>query len=31
MPEIGATMREARMRAKIDVSEVEAETKIRAK
>lgn len=31
MPEIGATLREARMRAKIDVSEVEAETKIRAK
>src|SRR2546430_725270 len=31
MPEIGDTLREARMRAKIDVSEVEAETKIRAK
>jgi cytoskeletal protein RodZ len=31
MPEIGATLREARMRAKIDVSEVEAATKIRAK
>jgi cytoskeleton protein RodZ len=31
MPEIGATLREARMRARIDVSEVEAETKIRAK
>jgi cytoskeletal protein RodZ len=31
MPEIGETLREARMRAKIDVSEVEAETKIRAK
>jgi hypothetical protein len=31
MPEIGETLREARMRAKIDVSEVEAKTKIRAK
>jgi cytoskeleton protein RodZ len=31
MPEIGETLREARMRAKIDVSEVEATTKIRAK
>ena len=31
MPEIGQTLREARMRAKIDISEVEAETKIRAK
>ncbi|MDX6689688.1 MAG: cytoskeleton protein RodZ [Solirubrobacteraceae bacterium] len=31
MPEIGATLREARMRARIDVSEVEADTKIRAK
>jgi cytoskeleton protein RodZ len=31
MPEIGDTLREARMRAKIDISEVEAETKIRAK
>src|SRR3712207_5764197 len=31
MPEIGETLREARMRAKIDVSEVEAQTKIRAK
>src|SRR5271163_3104157 len=31
MPEIGATLREARMRARIDVSEIEAETKIRAK
>jgi len=31
MPEIGETLREARMRAKIDVSEVEAATKIRAK
>src|SRR5438477_12316740 len=31
MPEIGESLREARMRAKIDVSEVEATTKIRAK
>ncbi len=31
MPDIGASLREARMRAKIDVSEVEAATKIRAK
>jgi Helix-turn-helix domain len=31
MPEIGDTLREARMRARIDVSEVEAQTKIRAK
>jgi helix-turn-helix protein len=31
MAEIGATLREARMRARIDVSEVEASTKIRAK
>ena len=31
MPEIGETLREARMRAKIDVSDVEAATKIRAK
>src|SRR5271169_439320 len=31
MPEIGATLREARMRERIDVSEVEATTKIRAK
>jgi cytoskeleton protein RodZ len=31
MPEIGETLREARMRAKIDDSEVEAATKIRAK
>jgi cytoskeleton protein RodZ len=31
MPDIGATLREARMRARIDVSDVEAETKIRAK
>ena len=31
MPEIGATLREARMRARIDISEIESETKIRAK
>ncbi|HVL31305.1 MAG TPA: helix-turn-helix domain-containing protein [Solirubrobacteraceae bacterium] len=31
MPDIGSTLRDARMRARIDVSEVEAETKIRAK
>ena len=31
MAEIGATLREARMRARIDISEVEAGTKIRAK
>jgi hypothetical protein len=31
MPDIGATLREARMRARTDISEVEAETKIRAK
>jgi cytoskeleton protein RodZ len=31
MAEIGATLREARMRARIDVSEIEASTKIRAK
>src|SRR2546423_15636180 len=31
MPEIGPTLREARMRARIDVSEIEAQTKIRAK
>src|SRR5256885_5823820 len=31
MPEIGQTLREARMRARIDISELEAETKIRAK
>jgi cytoskeleton protein RodZ len=31
VPEIGATLREARMRAHIDVSEIEAQTKIRAK
>ncbi|HEX4108291.1 MAG TPA: helix-turn-helix transcriptional regulator [Solirubrobacteraceae bacterium] len=31
MAEIGAMLREARMRARIDVSEIEAQTKIRAK
>ena len=31
MPEIGAMLREARMRSHIDISEIEAETKIRAK
>src|SRR4051794_33063389 len=31
MPDIGATLREARMRARIDISELESETKIRAK
>src|SRR5881392_3634341 len=31
MPDIGTTLREARMRARIDVSEIEAQTKIRAK
>jgi cytoskeleton protein RodZ len=31
MPEIGATLREARMRQRIDISEVEVATKIRAK
>jgi hypothetical protein len=31
MPEIGATLREARMRERLDVSEIEAQTKIRAK
>lgn len=31
MPEIGETLREARMRARIDVSEIESRTKIRAK
>jgi cytoskeleton protein RodZ len=31
MPDIGATLRDARMRARIDVSEIETETKIRAK
>src|ERR1700756_2783622 len=31
MPEIGQTLRQARMHARIDVSEIEAQTKIRAK
>src|SRR6478672_4375946 len=31
MPDIGATLREARMRQRIDISEIEAQTKIRAK
>src|ERR687884_1300928 len=31
MPEIGTTLREARTRQRIDISEFEAETKIRAK
>src|SRR5215210_4816742 len=31
MPDIGATLREGRTRARIDISEVEAATKIRAK
>src|SRR5260370_30787221 len=31
MPEIGAMLREARMRERIDISEIEAQTKIRAK
>jgi cytoskeleton protein RodZ len=31
MPEIGSTLREARLRARIDISEIESETKIRAK
>jgi cytoskeleton protein RodZ len=31
MPDVGATLREARMRARIDISEVETRTKIRAK
>src|SRR5919198_4665518 len=31
MPDIGASLREARMRQRIDISEVEHETKIRAK
>jgi len=31
MADIGATLREARVRARIDISEIEAETKIRAK
>src|SRR6188472_3715538 len=31
MADIGATLREARMRQRIDISEIESETKIRAK
>src|SRR5688572_14679649 len=31
MPDIGESLREARMRARIDISEIEAQTKIRAK
>src|SRR5437899_11135013 len=31
MPEIGASLREARLRAKVDITDVEATTKIRAK
>lgn len=31
MPDIGSTLREARMRQRIDIAEIEAETKIRAK
>jgi cytoskeleton protein RodZ len=31
MPDIGATLREARLRQRIDISEIESETKIRAK
>lgn len=31
MPEIGATLHDARLRRKVDIAEVEAETKIRAK
>jgi hypothetical protein len=31
MPEIGESLREARMRARVDISEIEAQTKIRAK
>src|SRR5262245_52220324 len=31
MPEIGASLREARMRARIDITEAEADTKIRGK
>src|SRR5438552_3434129 len=31
MPDIGTTLREARMRARIDISEIETQTKIRAK
>jgi helix-turn-helix protein len=31
MPDIGASLREARMRARVDISEIEVQTKIRAK
>src|SRR5918997_4368202 len=31
MPDIGESLREARMRAKVDISEIEVQTKIRAK
>src|SRR3954467_5090404 len=31
MPDIGATLREARMRQRLDISEIETRTKIRAK
>jgi cytoskeleton protein RodZ len=31
VPEIGQTLRAARMRARIDISDLESETKIRAK
>jgi cytoskeleton protein RodZ len=31
MPDIGESLREARMRARVDISEIEAQTKIRAK
>ena len=31
MPDIGESLREARMRAKVDISEIESQTKIRAK
>lgn len=31
MPDIGESLREARMRAKVDIAEIEAQTKIRAK
>jgi cytoskeletal protein RodZ len=30
VPEIGATLREARMRQRLDISEIETRTKIRA-
>src|SRR3712207_7831882 len=31
MPEIGSTLREARVRQRLDITQIEAETKIRAK